>query len=153
MIFIFNFISVIIFFEFYLTTSLFFILYFFCISLYHQVSQLFRQQIELKGAIARDEIFKSNNSSNFPSFPNPRLTFRHIEIFQTALLFDLFVKEMITKTESTILNEMRKEEDGRIKKDDVYTSTESESEQTNNLDIMELGPSILLNITSAEIRC
>ena len=58
---------------------------------------------------------------------------------------------MITKTESTILNEMRKEEQERIKKDDVYNSTESE--QTNNLDIMELGPSILLNITSAEIRC
>ena len=152
MILIFNFISIIIFFEFYLTMFLSFILYFFCISLYHQVSQLFRQQIELKGAIARDEIFKSNNSSNSPSsFPNPRLTFRHIEIFQTALLFDCFVKEMITKTESTILNEMRKEEQERIKKDDVFTSTESE--QTNNLDIMELGPSILLNITSAEIRC
>ena len=153
MILIFNFISIIIFFKFYLTTSLFFILYFFCISLYHQVSQLFRQQIELKGAIARDEIFKSNNSSNSFSFPNPRLTFRHIEIFHTAILFDRFVKEMITKTESTILNKMRKEEEGRIKNDDVYTSTESESEQTNNLDIMELGPSILLNITSAEIRC
>ena len=89
------------------------------------MSQLFRQQIELKGAIARDEIFKSNNSSNFPSFPNPRLTFRHIEIFHTAMTFDRLVKEMIIRSESAILNAM-KEEQGRIKEDEVSTSTETE---------------------------
>ena len=59
-----------------------------------------RQQLELRGAIAQDEIFQSHFNPNH--CPNPRLTFRHIEIFHTAKMFDRFVKEMIDNAESDI---------------------------------------------------
>ena len=109
------------------------------------MSQLFQQQMDLKGAIARDEIFKSNNISNSPSYPNPRLTFRHIEIFHTAMTFDRLAKEMIIRSESAILNAM-KEEQGRIKEDEVSTSTETEQKNENhNMNITELESSSFSN--------
>ena len=55
-----------------------------------------RQHLELRGAIAQDEIFKSQRNGH--GSPNPRLTYRHNEIYTTAMLFDRLVREMIVST-------------------------------------------------------
>lgn len=127
-----------------------------------QASHLCRQELELKGAIAQDEIFKSSHSPH--DSPKPRLTFRHIGIFHTALMFDSFVKEIIKKTENKIRhkieinnrleNKMKNENQENIvsgKKLSVSVLTQLECTNNNDSDKTELRseiPSIISSETA-----
>ena len=54
-------------------------------------AQLQRQRVEFKGAMAHDLIFQSNR----PTQQDPTLTFRHPDMFRTALMFDSLTQQMI----------------------------------------------------------
>jgi hypothetical protein len=52
-----------------------------------------RQQLEMRGAVAQDEIYRS--LSDTKTTPNPRMIFRYEEVFTTAVMFDGMVDKMI----------------------------------------------------------
>jgi hypothetical protein len=58
-----------------------------------QVSLLHRQQLEMRGAVAQDEIYRSLSDTH--TTPNPRMIFRYEEVFTTAVMFDGMVDKMI----------------------------------------------------------
>lgn len=60
-----------------------------------QVALLRRHDLELSGARAQDEIFK--RESTYLSRPTLRLTFRHTDIFRTAVLFDSLVHSLVCR--------------------------------------------------------
>ena len=60
-----------------------------------QAGLLRRHDLELSGARAQDEIFKRD--STLHSRPALRLTFRHTDIFRTAVLFDSLVQSLVCR--------------------------------------------------------
>ena len=58
-----------------------------------QAALLHRHDLELSGARAQDEIFRRD--STFLSRPTLRLSFRHTDIFRTAILFDSLVQSLV----------------------------------------------------------